>query len=55
MKKITMQIPNEVRDILSELENAGHSAYIVGGAVRDAVMEKYRTITISVPQPPPKR
>ena len=40
MKKITMQIPNEVRDILSELENAGHSAYIVGGAVRDAVMGK---------------
>ena len=35
-----MNIPHDVRDILSELEKAGYSAYIVGGAVRDAVMGK---------------
>ena len=33
-------IPNDVQNIIDELEMAGHSAYIVGGCVRDAIMGK---------------
>ena len=31
----TMTIPKEVKNILTELKNAGFEAYIVGGCVRD--------------------
>ncbi len=40
MNAFQMPIPKDVRDILQALEQAGHFAYIVGGAVRDAVMGK---------------
>ena len=32
-------IPQEVRHVLLTLERAGHEAYIVGGCVRDMLME----------------
>ncbi|MEK7151512.1 MAG: HD domain-containing protein [Patescibacteria group bacterium] len=32
------KIPQEVRDVLSKLERAGHEAYIVGGSVRHLIM-----------------
>ena len=32
-------IPQEVRHVLLTLERAGHKAYIVGGCVRDMLME----------------
>jgi tRNA nucleotidyltransferase (CCA-adding enzyme) len=38
MNKIKM--PSDVIEIIEELENAGHTAYIVGGCVRDAIMNK---------------
>ncbi len=40
MNDIRFRIPDDVKTILGELEAAGHSAYIVGGAVRDAAMGK---------------
>ena len=33
-----MEIPEYVRDILRRLEGAGHEAWCVGGAVRDALL-----------------
>lgn len=33
-----MTIPHEVKNILSQLAEAGHEAYIVGGCVRDLIM-----------------
>ena len=43
MSLITPNIPEVVRSILQRLKAAGHQAYIVGGAVRDAFLK--RTIT----------
>ncbi len=40
MNSFKMQIPEDVKTILNELSETGHSAYIVGGVVRDAVMGK---------------
>ncbi len=38
MKKLLDQVPPPVREALRELEERGHSAYIVGGAVRDMLL-----------------
>lgn len=35
---MTIQIPNDVRAVLSALQKAGFKAYLVGGAVRDLLM-----------------
>ena len=35
-----MIIPQEVKSILSELKKHGHEAYVVGGCVRDILMDK---------------
>src|SRR3989344_3139413 len=35
-----MQIPDEVKNIITQLTKAGHEAYIVGGCVRDLIMGK---------------
>jgi tRNA nucleotidyltransferase (CCA-adding enzyme) len=35
-----MDIPNEVKIILDELNNAGYEAYVVGGCVRDMLLNK---------------
>lgn len=40
MRNLKINIPEDVQSVLSQLENAGFSAYIVGGCVRDAVMGK---------------
>ena len=34
------EMPESVEGILSRLKNAGYSAYVAGGAVRDVIMEK---------------
>ena len=33
-----MTVPQNIADVLETLENAGHSAYLVGGCVRDAAL-----------------
>ncbi len=38
IKEITNKIPREVRGVIAILQSAGHEAYIVGGCVRDLVM-----------------
>lgn len=38
MKDLIIQIPSEVEEIISLLNQAGHEAYIVGGCVRDSLM-----------------
>ncbi len=38
IKEITNKIPREVRGVIAILQGAGHEAYIVGGCVRDLVM-----------------
>lgn len=35
-----LKIPQKIEYVLSELQNGGHKAYIVGGCVRDILMEK---------------
>ena len=35
---MTIYIPRDVQNIIDRLEASGHSAYIVGGCVRDAIM-----------------
>ncbi len=54
MKSIQIPIPDDVRSVIGALENAGYSAYIVGGAVRDAVMGKtphdYDVCTSALPE-----
>ena len=35
-----MKIPEHVKNILSQLEKAGYEAYLVGGCVRDILMER---------------
>lgn len=37
---MTIHIPADVQHIIDKLEEHGHSAYIVGGCVRDAIMGK---------------
>ena len=36
---LTIQVPGDVRWIMETLKGAGHEAYIVGGCVRDAILE----------------
>ena len=35
---MNINLPQEVTEILSLLQNEGHKAYCVGGAVRDSIM-----------------
>lgn len=35
-----MEIPFQIRELLERLENAGYKAYLVGGCVRDSLMNK---------------
>ncbi|MDD4931131.1 MAG: HD domain-containing protein [Candidatus Colwellbacteria bacterium] len=39
-KDIVDKIPNEAKEVLQKLEEAGFQAYVVGGAVRDILYEK---------------
>ncbi|MBP6888264.1 MAG: HDIG domain-containing protein [Candidatus Pacebacteria bacterium] len=39
-KTLTNKIPKEVRGVIAVLQGAGHEAYLVGGCVRDLVMER---------------
>ena len=36
--RIQIELPDKVRHIISEIENAGYEAYAVGGCVRDSVL-----------------
>ena len=50
--KININIPQNVKEIAMKLENAGYEAYIVGGCVRDAILERKNKdwdITTSAP------
>lgn len=35
---IKINVPEEIKEIVSSLENAGHEAYLVGGCVRDSLL-----------------
>ncbi|MDD6308312.1 MAG: hypothetical protein PUB07_03015 [Clostridia bacterium] len=37
-KNLNMQVPQHIRNVCDVLENAGYSAYIVGGSVRDMLL-----------------
>ena len=37
---MVIKIPPQVNRAIEILQNGGHSAYVVGGAVRDALMSK---------------
>lgn len=39
MKRINIDIPEHIKDIIECLQNAGFEAYIVGGCVRDALLD----------------
>ena len=38
MKKINIQLPENVRTIITALQSHGHEAYAVGGCVRDSIL-----------------
>ena len=38
LNRMQIQLPNEVKFIITTLETAGHEAYAVGGCVRDSIM-----------------
>ena len=38
--KFKINIPNDVSEILDKLNNAGYKAYVVGGCVRDTILNK---------------
>ena len=38
--KISISVPEKVREILKKFEEAGYEIYIVGGVVRDAILDK---------------
>ncbi len=54
IKEITNKIPKEVRGVIAMLQSAGHEAYIVGGCVRDLVMQSkpkdYDVTTTATPE-----
>ncbi|MCL2045573.1 MAG: CCA tRNA nucleotidyltransferase [Oscillospiraceae bacterium] len=37
---MNIELPNEIEEILDTLESAGYEAYVVGGCVRDSLMDK---------------
>ena len=43
-----MHIPDFIQDIISKLKKAGHEAYIVGGCVRDLLMDKEPKISKAI-------
>lgn len=53
-KTLTSKIPKEVRGVIAVLQGAGHEAYLVGGCVRDLVMERnpkdYDVTTSATPE-----
>ncbi len=53
-KTLTNKIPKEVRGVIAVLQGAGHEAYLVGGCVRDLVMERnpkdYDVTTNAIPE-----
>ena len=38
MKTVTLSVPTKVRELCNALEGAGHTAYLVGGCVRDLLL-----------------
>ena len=54
MSKLDIKVPTDVSEIIEELEREGHTAYIVGGCVRDAIMNKephdYDICTSALPE-----
>ena len=39
-----MNLPEEVLVLLEQLNNAGHSAYVVGGCVRDSLLGDRKSV-----------
>ncbi|MBQ8416776.1 MAG: HDIG domain-containing protein [Clostridia bacterium] len=40
MEQIRISVPNEIQKVLDRLEANGHEAYIVGGCVRDSLLDR---------------
>ena len=38
---MTFDLPNSVKDIIAKFDSAGYQIYIVGGAVRDILMDSH--------------
>jgi tRNA nucleotidyltransferase (CCA-adding enzyme) len=38
--QINIQLPNEVKEIIQNLNNMGHDAFAVGGCIRDSILSK---------------
>ena len=46
-----IQIPEKANEIIATLAEAGYEAYVVGGCVRDAILDGRRRTGISPPTP----
>ena len=40
MTKIKLDVPQKISDIISDLEKNGYEAFLVGGCVRDLILNK---------------
>ena len=43
--KFNINIPSDANEIIHTLQNHGHSAYVVGGCVRDSIIRYYDEYT----------
>lgn len=53
--EVDILLPAPVRSILSTLQQQGHSAFAVGGCVRDSLMGRAPTTGTCAPPPAPGR
>lgn len=55
MSRDTIRLPHDAYRLLQTLRAAGHSAYVVGGCVRDSLLGLCPATGTSAPPPGPTR
>lgn len=55
MSRDTIRLPHDAYRLLQTLRAAGHSAYVVGGCVRDSLLGRLPGDWTSAPPPGPTR
>ena len=55
MSRDTIRLPHDAYRLLQTLRAAGHSAYVVGGCVRDSLLVVCPATGTSAPPPGPTR
>lgn len=55
MNRDSIYLPRDVIGLLQTLQSAGHTAYVVGGCVRDSLLGRTPGTGTSVPRPGRRR